>query len=365
MADKKIPLLTDVYQPKTGAATEAKPSDWIDLKPRQDAATLITPELIARIAAHIKPRLEADIEKSVTESVRETLKKELIKALQDEVLSTQAAIEARTVDFVDKTKADLKTELPNMYQASADLVYNSLTEKLKSLQNEAISKADATLAEVVQGRIQSANMQIGAHVETLKTETNANISHAVSQEMQAFQVQALDNHQTLLREELNAIFQETKQNAKVELQQHLEGMQADAATQMRTTFTEAMPDIYNTAVEEQQEVMTAQISQQLNTELQAFQVQAAKEHQSQLTQSLADVSNTIRQNAQAEMQAQLQLMQTEVAEQIRATLNASISSIYEAAADDVKAKFAEEMTVQTAQARESFLATINADLPAV
>ena len=118
MADKKIPLLTEVYQPKTLA--ESEPS------PRRDDVTLITPELIARIAAHIKPRLEADIAKTVTESVRQALKAELLQDLQDEVIQTQASIEARTVDFVDKTKADLKTELPRMYQATAEYVYSCL-----------------------------------------------------------------------------------------------------------------------------------------------------------------------------------------------------------------------------------------------
>jgi hypothetical protein len=60
--DNKIPLLTEVYQPK------AKPSFAEDIvKPsRHDDPTLgITPELIARVTSHVRPRLEAEITQSV------------------------------------------------------------------------------------------------------------------------------------------------------------------------------------------------------------------------------------------------------------------------------------------------------------
>jgi hypothetical protein len=163
VAEKKIPLLTEVYQPRPSADGDFKSSD----------ALLITPELIARIAAHIKPRLEADIAKTVTESVREVLKKELHEELQNDVIATQAAIEARTVDFVDRTKADLKTELPNMYQASADLVLNTLSEKLSAMQTQSISQFDTTLSDMLQTNIHAANGQIGAQVDALKTDVNA------------------------------------------------------------------------------------------------------------------------------------------------------------------------------------------------
>jgi hypothetical protein len=372
LAEKKIPLLTDVYQPKAAELkasevkpTESRPSDWVDLKPRQDDATLITPELIARIASHIKPRLEADITKSVVESVRDLLKKDLIQVLQDEIVTTQAAIESRTVDFIDKTKADLKTELPRMYQDSAELVFSNLSENINALQTDAVSKFDVTLSDVVETALEAANAQISSHVETLKAENSARIAHDLNQEMQVFQTQALGNHQALLGDEMNAVFQSISQNAKTELQQQLDAMQAEALTQMRATFNEAMPSIYTSVVAEQQEAITSQISESLNQELQAFQAQALSENQAQLSATLEENYQTLNQTAKQELAQHMNLLQADILSQMGTTFNDAIPSIYAAAVDDVKAKFADEMTVQSLQLREDFLVTINADLPAV
>ena len=357
MADKKIPLLTEVYQPK--AVLEFEP------KPRRDDVTLITPELIARIAAHIKPRLEADIAKMVTESVRVALKAELLQDLQDEVIQTQASIEARTVDFVDKTKADLKTELPRMYQARADQVYSDLSQKIAQLQTDAVSSADAMLSEGMQTAVQHASVQINVNVEALQSEIGARMMEAINTEMSAFQAQSIDQYQTQLGQELNLIFQSLNQQAHTDLQEQSRTLQSDALAEMRANFIAAMPDIYSTSVAEQQEAITLQISQQLTEALQAFQAESLTMQQAQLGETLTNTFNTLNENAKQDLLAHMQLMQADTLTQMRATMNEAIPSIYEAAADDVKAKFMEDMTAQTEQVRDSFLATMNADLPVV
>ena len=97
MADNKIPVLTEIYQPKPST----RPA-------RQEDPTLgITPELIARVAAHVRPRLEAEVRQSVLDDLREVLKKDLMQALVPEIKKTQDAIEADTKDFIDKTKKNL------------------------------------------------------------------------------------------------------------------------------------------------------------------------------------------------------------------------------------------------------------------
>ena len=357
MADKKIPLLTEVYQPK--AVLEFEP------KPRRDDVMLITPELIARIAAHIKPRLEADIAKTVTESVRVALKAELLQDLQDEVIQTQASIEARTVDFVDKTKADLKTELPRMYQARADQVYSDLSQKIAQLQTDAVSSADAMLSEGMQTAVQHASVQINVNVEALQSEIGARMMEAINTEMSAFQAQSIDQYQTQLGQELNLIFQSLNQQAHTDLQEQSRTLQSDALAEMRANFIAAMPDIYSTSVAEQQEAITLQISQQLTEALQAFQAESLTMQQAQLGETLTNTFNTLNENAKQDLLAHMQLMQADTLTQMRATMNEAIPSIYEAAADDVKAKFMEDMTAQTEQVRDSFLATMNADLPVV
>jgi pheromone shutdown protein TraB len=395
VVDKKIPLLTEVYQPKPMAAVEN------ESKPRHDDTALITPELIARIAAHIKPRLEADLAKTVTENVRQALKAELLQELQDEVIHTQASIEARTVDFVDKTKADLKTELPRMYQSSADLVYGNLEQKftalqasadsiyksaeqklaalqsdaelanstveqkITSLQIDAVSKADVMLSSGMQAAVENANRQINANVEALQVEVSARMMRDMNAEMNALQAQAISIHQTQLGQELTNVFESLNQNANTNLQEQARALQADALAQMRSNFIEAMPEIYVSAVAEQQDAVALEISQQLTAEMQAFQAKSFTTHQAQLGEALTSSFQVLNENAKQDLQAQMSLLQADVLTQMRGTMNEAIPSIYEAAVDEVKAKFVDEMSVQTIQMRDSFLATVNADLPAV
>ena len=365
-ADKKIPLLTEVYRPKPSEAQKQKPDD----------AVLITPELIARVTGHVRPRLEAEITQSVLVSVRDALRKDLLQDFQLEIKNAQLALEANTSNFVDKTKADLKTELPQMYQSSAELVFKNLSEKIAGLQTNAITTLDASLTQVTEQSLQVAIEALHSTVAGLQAETSAQIAHDLNQEMQAFQAQSLDHHQSVLRQEVTGIFEATSQEAKADLQQQLAGLQAEALLQMRTTFTEAMPSIYTDAIQEQQEEIVAKISQNLNQEMEAFQAQSVSQHQTQLAQSINShqtqleqslTSNVefISQNAKDDLAERLRLIQTEAVEQMRSTLNAAIPSIYAAAGDDVKAKFADDMAVQSEQLRESFLTNINADLPAV
>jgi hypothetical protein len=379
VADQKIPLLTEVYQPKPNAMSAQKP--------RQDDATIITPELIARVTGHVRPRLEAEITQSVLISVRDALRKDLLQDLQAEIKNAQIALEENTSNFVDKTKADLKTELPQMYQTSADIVLKGLAEKISTLQNEAASQLDASLAQISESEIQAASQVLNTQIADLKVEAKAKMMREIGQEMQAFQTETLSNQQALLRQEMSSVFEATNQEARADLQQQLIQLQADALAQMRATFTEAMPSIYTNAIAEQQDEIVGTVSQNLNQAMQAFQAQAINqhqtrmtesidahqaqltqaigEHQTQLAQSLTTNFESINLSAKEDLTERLRIIQADAVEQMRSTLNASIPSIYAAAGDDVKAQFADEMTAQSEQLRESFLATINADLPAV
>lgn len=99
MAEDKIPVLTEVYKPKAG----------VKAKSTEAAALDVTADLIAQVTAKVKPRLESEIADFVLGELRTEIKK-----ARNEVITS-------TKDFVDKTRADLKTELPKMYQESVSL----------------------------------------------------------------------------------------------------------------------------------------------------------------------------------------------------------------------------------------------------
>lgn len=247
-------MLTEVYQPKNKAEPQAN---------RQADPTLgITPEFIARVTSHVRPRLEAEITQAVLENLRDTLRKDLIQDLQAEVAKTKLTIEASVSDFVDKTKADLKTELPRMYQASADLVYASLQEKIAVLQTSAVTKVDRLLSDVMQSSTHAATAEISTYVEALKTETTERVAIELTQEMQAFQNASLQQQQTQANEALTSVYQDISQQANQALQQHMQSIQSEALAQVRNDLNVAMPDIYAAAVNEVREKFVQEMNVQ-------------------------------------------------------------------------------------------------------
>ena len=183
--------------------------------------------------------------------------------------------------------------------------------------------------------------------------------------MLAFQEQSLSHHQVQLGDALTGVFQSMNQNAKAELQQHLASMQAEALIQMRATFSEAMPAIYTAAVAEQQEAITAQISQRLNQEMLAFQERSFSHHQAQLREGMMNIFQSVNNQAKTDLHQQMELIQADALKQMRDTINEALPTIYTAAAEEMRDKFADEMTTQSTQVRESFLLKVNADLPVV
>ncbi len=310
--DSKIPVLTEVYQPKVKAERNAE--EFKTQAGKQNDPTLgITPEFIARVTNHVRPRLEADITQAVLDSVRDALKKDLIKELQAEISKTQAAIESNTTDFIDKTKADLKTDLPRMYQASAELVHASLADKITGMQTTAVTQVDRMLTDVMQTSTQAATTEINTYVEALKTDATARIQLDLNQALQAFQAESLQQHQAQLSNELSNAYETIMQTTQHNLQQQVQTLQSDAITQMRSELDEAMPAIYAAAADEVKakfvEEMTSQSLQvresflsAVNGDLPAVQEVLRANIQHILASALPALENDLRRQLTDELQ---------------------------------------------------------------
>ncbi|MES2579154.1 MAG: hypothetical protein V4552_01305 [Pseudomonadota bacterium] len=310
--DSKIPVLTEVYQPKIKAERNAE--EFKTQASKQNDPTLgITPEFIARVTNHVRPRLEADITQAVLDSVRDALKKDLIKELQAEISKTQAAIESNTTDFIDKTKADLKTDLPRMYQVSAELVHASLADKIAGMQTTAVTQVDRMLTDVMQTSTQAATTEINTYVETLKTDVTARIQLDLNQALQAFQAESLQQHQAQLSNELSNAYETIMQTTQQDLQQQVQTLQSDALTQMRSELDEAMPAIYTAAADEVKakfiEEMTSQSLQvresflsAVNGDLPAVQEVLRANIQHILASALPALENDLRRQLTDELQ---------------------------------------------------------------
>jgi histone H3/H4 len=98
--------------------------------------------------AQVRPRLEFEI----TEFVLEELKSEIKKAHNNVIDSTKS--------FVDKTKADLKTELPQMYQESVKLAQGDIKSLKKTVLDEVLMATRKGMAEFQESIVREYQQQI-------------------------------------------------------------------------------------------------------------------------------------------------------------------------------------------------------------
>jgi hypothetical protein len=388
LAESKIPVLTEVYKPKT----EAK-------SPRQEDPTLgITPELISRVSAHVRPRLEAEITQSVLESLSAFVRKDIMSEFQLEIKKTQEEIVSSTKDFVDRTKADLKTEMPRMYQDSIDLAQINLKEKFSLIETEAAARFDVTLSELIGSATQKAVSDVVLQTDKMEADVNARIMQYVDGEMQKFQQNALEENQALLQTRLESIshaaqeavtkevaaFQEQtiaihqqqlnesltslqnsiSEDAKLRLQTELETIQQTAIGLHQTQLTESLNSLLQISGE--------RAEHELMNKMHSFQEKLQNNHQAQLEQATEIALQSIKDRIEESTQEQVDVMETQVGSiqqeklaQLRETFNEEKTEIFNAAAAEIKTSFTEQMAAKGMEVREHFLTLVNGDLPSV
>ena len=204
MAEDKIPVLTEVYKPKGGKQTKSTTSDTPD----------VTPDLVAKVIAQVKPRLESEIADFVLEELRAELK----RAHSDVISSIQ--------DFVDKTKANLKTELPSMYQESVKL-----------------SQID---------------------IDVLKQTTLKDTSLAVHKEMMDLQTKIVSEHQKQISEALASIAKRAEDSASEQIgimHSQVGTIQQEAFAKLREEFGLEKDRMLSAATTEAKAIFAAQITE--------------------------------------------------------------------------------------------------------
>jgi predicted DNA binding CopG/RHH family protein len=365
LAENKIPVLTEVYKPKVSEKTNQP----------KGTALEVTAELVTKVTSQVKPRLEAEI----TDFVLDELRAEIKKA-RDEIISS-------TQDFVDKAKADLKTELPNMYQQSVNLAQVNLTEKFADLHVEASSKFDASLSDIADAAIQTAQADMGA-----------GIMQSLEQGMQEFQQKMLAENQVLLEAQLEMVGQDALQA----LTEQLQSFQQQALVQHQSELSESLSALQKSMGEDAAKAMRdeliiiqekiirdhqAQLNETLDgylqikgenaerdllQKLQDYQEKLRTNHQEQLAEEMTEALKSIAQRVEEStleqigvMHSQVGTIQQETFAKLREDFNTEKDTVFNVAADEIKTAFTAQMTEQSQEIRDQFLTMVNGDLPEV
>ncbi len=373
----EIPLLTQVYKPKSSVdkGLETSNQKKQELKDRADTILprfahtelnlTITPEFIARVTGHVRPRLEAEITASVLDNVRDAIKKDLIAELKQEVVKAQSALQTNTIDFIDKTKADLKTELPRMYQASADTAQMELSDHIAQMQTNTVSTVDRLLNDVLQTTVQAASEQIKSHVDSLQADSGATVAQFINTQTQDFQIALISEHQANLSNQLISFYETSRQQAEQAIKAQSEQLTIEANERLQADFTRELPVIYKQVVAQEQAKIVEEITIQLTQSLQTFPSHLIETQQTQLNQVLAGNFETHIEQAKLQVTAHLQKIESETLLNMQNNMDEAAPVIFAKASDELKVIFSHDMAHESNNVRQQFLEAINADLPDV
>jgi hypothetical protein len=240
LAEDKIPVLTEVYKPKASVKSLAEASD----------ASEMTSDLISKVTAKIKPRLESEI----TEFVLDELKAEIKKAHIDVIVSTQ--------NFVDKTKADLKTELPKMYQDSVrlaqvdtdavkkaalddvlEVIRKEMVDFQESVVREHQQQINETLASIAKRAEDSASEQIGimhSRVGTMQQEAFAKLKEDFNAEKELMLKAAMDQIEATFSNKMTKEQQALQATIEAIINQFLPDIEQRLHTQLTTELQQLL-----------------------------------------------------------------------------------------------------------------------------
>ena len=230
MAEDKIPVLTEVYKPKPAVKVEV------------NQISEVTADLVAKVTAQVRPRLESEI----TGFVLDELKSEIKKAHHDVIASTQT--------FVEKTKADLKTELPQMYQESVKLAQGDVDALKKSILDDVLmatrkdmvdfqesivreyqQQINETLVAIAKRAEESATEQIGimhSRVGTLQQEAFTKLKQEFSVEKDTMLNAATAEVKTAFSSQMSEGQVQLKENIEAALNKAIPAMEARVSAQL-------------------------------------------------------------------------------------------------------------------------------------
>ncbi len=217
MQDEEIPLLTDVHAVSKNAA---------------DKPMRLSADLIVGIIEQIKPQLVAEI--------KQTLAQEIDLAIRN----VQQALMQNTINFVDKAKADLATEIPKMLHTNTSIIKADLDTELNKMQQDTIADVQAKLMQNLPLLESLLKSQLQTSVAGLETTAVENATHLLQKEMGQLHDNLLIEHQANLTQELSAKYQELMQQTHSELNAYLETLQAQSQQQLENKLGDTFPVLY-------------------------------------------------------------------------------------------------------------------------
>jgi hypothetical protein len=342
LKEEEIPLLTEVHAVSTNAAGKS---------------VKLSVDLISGIIEQIKPQLEVEIQQSLARKFNTNMREELMNGLNSESMKIQAALSSEikvalehsqlslvgkieqklkdeidfaskkaqqavmenTVDFVNKTKADLATDIPKMLHTNTTIIKTDLDAELNKMQQDAIADAQARLVQDLTLVEQSLKSQLQNTVASIEVTAVENATHLLQEKMGQLHESLLIEHQANLTLELSAKYRELTQQAHSELNSYLDALQAQSQQHLEDKLGDTFPVLY--------QGLSDELGATLKRDFEGLANKAIQDFQHSLNANLPTVEQVLTSKVQEVLDAELPRIEQKIKASIEAEVGKLLGSV--------------------------------------
>lgn len=308
---KDIPVLTEVY-----AAAEQP---------------VLPPAFFEFAMAQLKPQLEKALSEAALTHQNEIIKQEMLDDLRpslsrdfevqitNSLEATQQSLIQDTTDFINKIKADLATEVPQMYQARAEIFQADTLEKLAKLQSESILALREEFEKVIPQLENNLLEKVNARLMELQKATIQKVTDDLQQQIANSHLATLEKMRQDLARDLPEIYENIIEQAKKTLTDQLSSLQEDASQELGIKMNETLPSIYALA--------SMQVKTDLLAEMTEFAKTTKQDFESGLKGELPELEQMLKDRIRDAFANEMPIMRQDISMQVNNEIESMIRSV--------------------------------------
>ncbi len=292
---------------------------------------VLSPAFFEFAMAQLKPFLDKAITEAAIENQKETIKNEILDELRSPLVQqfneetvnaleiTKQSLIRDTGDFLDKTKADLTTEIPKMYQVRAKIFQAELIETYTKLQEQSILQL-STQFERLMPQLEIAMVEkVNGRLLDLQTLAIEKITGGLQEKITDFHQKAIEKIHHDLLHDLPMIYESIVEKANQDLAEQLKQLQEEASQVLSQKMYETLPSIY--------ELASAQIKTDLFTEMSQFAKATKFDFETALKGEVPELEQLLKERIHEAFAGELPLMRQEISTQVNEEIEALIKSV--------------------------------------
>ena len=308
---ESIPVLTQVY-----VGTEPP---------------VLSPAFFEFAMTQLKPLLDKAIADAVITNKKETIKNEILEDLVPRITQLLNEEMAKILkdakqsliqdagNFLDKTKADLTTEIPQMYQLRAEMFQSELIDSYSKLQDDFVLRLLNHFEKLMPQLETDVAERVGVNLSDLQTSALLKITDLLEVKVaELHQIAADKIHQDLMRD-LPMFYKNIIEKANQDLAEHLKQLQEEANHVLSIKMNETLPSIY--------ELASAQIKTDLFAEMTQFAKTTQLDFETAMKGEVPELEQLLKERIHQAFAGELPVMRQEISTQVNSEIEALIRSV--------------------------------------